>query len=252
MPWNSELQLAEHAALKAGEYLLHNNDYSTLNTEVSSKDTKLKADITAEKIITDIINKESKYPILSEEGYKNKLITKHQPIWIIDPLDGTFNYSRGIELCAVSIALYRDLEPILGIVYDFNKDELFSAYSGLEAKCNGVSITPSSLVEPEKSVLATGFPVQRDFDYTSLKKFLREIQVFKKIRLLGSAALSLVYVACGRVDAYYEEDIFIWDVAGGLAIASAAGSSISIKSNEQSTLKYTVKASGNDLLMDRF
>ena len=133
-------------------------------------------------------------------------------------------------MCCISIALWSS-EPILGVVYDFNRDELFTGVTGVGAWCNDLPISPSGISSPKNAILTTGFPVNRNFSSNSLDIFLQNIINFKKIRLFGSAALSLAYVACGRVDAYLEEDIMLWDVAAGIALIKASNGFIRIENS---------------------
>jgi myo-inositol-1(or 4)-monophosphatase len=130
---------------------------------------------------------------------------------------------------------------VLGAVFDFHRDEMFSGVVGEGAWCNEEQIFVSDTRIASRAVLTTGFPSFRDFDDDSLLGFVRHVQRFKKVRLLGSAALSLAYVACGRADAYAEDDIMLWDVAAGLALVSAAGGAIELKPSARLTWGRTVR-----------
>ena len=184
------------------------------------KDVKIDADEQAHKTILKIL-KGSDIPVLSEEDGDHDFDLELK--WIVDPIDGSINFLRGISLCAVSVGLIREEEPILGVVYDFNREEMFSGIVGKGVWLNGKDISVSSIRERGEAIIMTGFPSYTDYSTESLKEYISKIQSFKKVRLFGSAALSLAYVACGRVDAYYEKDIKIWDVAAGLALVKAAG-----------------------------
>ena len=121
---SKELTIAKKAALEAGNFLKKNKD--NLNKTISStdRDIKLQADIEAEKIIKDIIKKDSSFGILAEEsGMSSEEF--HKNLWVVDPLDGTANYSRNIPLCCVSIAMLSGVKPVLGVIYDFNNNELY-------------------------------------------------------------------------------------------------------------------------------
>ena len=122
--YKKELDTAKKAATKAGHILLSNK--SNLNKILSTtrKDIKLQADVSAEAVIKDIIKSESTLPILAEEsGLSSEKISS--TFWVVDPLDGTANYSRNIPICCVSIGLISDLKPVLGVIYDFHNDELY-------------------------------------------------------------------------------------------------------------------------------
>ncbi|MGD9971485.1 MAG: inositol monophosphatase [Desulfatirhabdiaceae bacterium] len=221
--WEREIEAARCAALAAGHFLAVNRDLAHQAAGSAARDVKLKADQEAEAIILNILSRLAPHPVLAEEAGQLGDLSEKAPIWIVDPLDGTVNYSRGMDLCCISIALYEDWTPLMGVVYDFTRRELFMGVTGQGAHCNGQPIRPSAVRDPANAILATGFPVNRNFGAAPLQAFLSQVQSFKKIRLLGSAALSLAYTACGRVDAYMEEDIMFYDVAAGMAIAAAAG-----------------------------
>jgi len=221
MGFQQYLEIAESAAKAAGARLRNIDREHVLNT--NGRDVKHLADITSEQLIVEILSNSSKFSILSEEGGQYGSQTPGDYIWVVDPLDGTVNFSQDIKFACISIALWRGDDPVLGVVYDFNHEELFSGIVGRGAWCNNLRIDASSVRNPAQAILATGFPVARDFSYGALKKFMQQIKAFKKIRLLGSAALSLAYVACGRCDAYTEEDIMFWDAAAGIALVKSAG-----------------------------
>ena len=224
MKWQKEFDLAKQAAIAASGSLKKLGRDEVIDR--SGRDVKHRADLESEKIILDILKSASAYAVLSEESGELGIINENSPTWIVDPLDGTLNYSQNISFSCISIALWRSKQPILGIVYDFNHDELFSGVVGVGAWCNEDLIKVSEIDLPGNAVLATGFPVNRDFSSKGLNDFIQQIEQFKKIRLLGSAALSLAYVACGRVDAYTEEDIMFWDVAAGIALVKAGGGDV--------------------------
>ena len=229
MKWQKELDLAKTAAKTAGGLLkdLQSKPARIINAE--GRDLKLREDRESEKAIIQVLRTSSSYMILAEESGEHGPLNSDTAMWIVDPLDGTVNFSRGMSLSCVSIALWYENQPVLGVIYDFNHDELFSGIVGVGAWCNDKTISVSDVREKSKAILTTGFPVNRDFESAAIRTFLNNIQEFKKIRLLGSAALSLAYVACGRVDAYTEEDIMLWDVAAGIALVQSAGGCSEIK-----------------------
>lgn len=233
MSWESELELAANAARKAGAVLrdLMGKDITVLSSE--GKDIKLQADRDAEATILKVLE-QAGYPVLAEESGEHGITGEDTPFWVVDPLDGTLNFSRGLPICCVSIALCQRDKPLLGVIYDFNRDECFSGGKGIAATVNNVPIEVSSIEEKAKAILATGFPSHIDYsDTVAISDFVAEVQAFKKLRLIGSAALSLSYVACGRLDAYAENDIMLWDIAAGAAIVQAAGGYIDIRQSER-------------------
>ena len=225
MSYDLELKLARRAALAAGDYLA---GLSEKEIESSiGRDIKLKADKAAEEIILETL-RPSACPVVSEESPDSEARVAFGLRWIIDPLDGTFNYYKGLDdLCCVSVALWNDNDPVLGVVYKFGTGELFEGGPGGGARLNGQSCRPSQVARPEEACLGTGFPVKSDFSDDRLKENLKYIQTFKKVRLLGSAALMSAYVGAGRLDAYFEKGIFIWDIAAGAAIVAASGGWVS-------------------------
>ena len=216
------LALAERAAREAGRLLAAGPRRDAVLLKESARDVKLQADTDAEAHIVAILEP-SQISILAEERSANTTDAPTAELrWIVDPLDGTMNYLQGIPFCCVSVALWRGDEPIAGVIYDFDRDEMFSAIVGVGAWLNGSAVRVRR-VPPEQAVLCTGFPAGTDFTPSALSRFVEQVRTFRKVRLLGSAALSLAYLAVGRADAYFERDIRIWDVAAGLALVSAAG-----------------------------
>lgn len=209
------------------------------------KDIKTKADQAAHEYIVEKLSSTG-IPIISEEGNASSFNLNERQ-WIIDPIDGTFNFTRGFEMSAVSIALWDNGLPILGVVHHLFTNEVFSSFQNLGAFKNDHRISVSAIKQKNEAILATGFPSGRDYSKGSLDKFIINVQEYKKIRMLGSATLMLAYVACGYFDVYHEEDIYIWDVAAGLAIILEAGGKYSIQPGS-SDFKYNVKATNNCLI----
>ena len=218
--YEKELNIAKEAALKAGNFLKRREGIHVDAAE--GKDIKLSSDKRSEEIIINIL-KTTGIPILSEEcgqlgGDPDEFL------WIIDPLDGTANYWKGVgELACVSVALWRKNEPALGVVYRFEADELYYGAVGEGAFLNGRPIKTSSVSHTGDAVLATGFPVKGDYGTESLSAFVKQAQDFKKVRMLGAAAIMGAFVAAGKFDAYMEDGIMLWDIAGASAIVLAAG-----------------------------
>jgi myo-inositol-1(or 4)-monophosphatase len=222
------LKLAEKAAIAAGDYLCKYRNHLKIITAKMAHDVKLKADHESEKIIINILST-TNFPILSEEA---GLIPSNQNTvlrWIVDPLDGTVNYLEGLPICCVSIGLWEGDHPLLGVVYDFCHEKIYKGIVGGGAWLNNKPICIKQERSLNQSILCTGFPVSMDFSSTSLKTFIKQIKYFKKVRLLGSAAMSLAFVASGCADVYYEQKIKIWDIAGGLALVKAAGGVVHIQ-----------------------
>lgn len=241
------LQAAENVSRLAGDRLAQGaGDYRSVNSD-KAKDVKLQADVESEKLIREHLSKEADFPIIGEEkGGDAGLADGDELYWVVDPLDGTYNYLRDLPMACVSVGLFRGEEPVLGVIYDFNRDEMFSGIAGEGLMLNGASCTPQWAETLGQATLATGFPAGMDFSGEALQEYIGRVQQFKKIRLLGSAALAVAYVAVGRVDVYYEESINLWDVAAGLALVKAAGGSVRMTRNKIRPLAYDVWASGRE------
>lgn len=228
----SWLEIARNAAGKAGEFLLKGKAPVQKVTKEIGKDIKIQADVQAEQIIIDYLKKYSNFPILSEETGLIKG-EDQEFMWVIDPLDGTFNYTKAMPLSCVSIGFWRKDAPILGCVYNFNDGELFSGIASGGAWLNAKPLRVSDVAQKEKASLCTGFPINTDFTSQGICKLIEDSCSYKKIRMLGSAALSIAYVASARADAYYEKDIMLWDIAGGIPIVLGAGGKFNMEKTKK-------------------
>ena len=228
----SELSTARSAAIKAGDIL--KNQRIDLNLILSStkRDIKLQADVTAENLIKSLLEDESSFPILAEESGKSEK-DLNETFWVVDPLDGTANYARGIPLCCVSIALMHKLTPIIGVVYDFNNDELYEGYLNGEAKLNGVTIKTSDTKSSNNGILVTGLPNNTDYSDQALSNMVKDFQKWKKVRMIGSAAMASCYIASAKADVYKEFGTYLWDVAAGAAIVNASGGRAEITNHRE-------------------
>lgn len=160
---------------------------------------------------------------VTEEGTV-KTSTDKTYNWIIDPLDGTTNFLHSMPIFAISVGLVRNNRCILGVVHEMNRNECFHAIEGCPAYCNDTVIQVSGVASLKESLLATGFPY---YHLDKKEEYLEIIRVFLDkthgIRRLGSAAIDLAYVACGRMDGFFEYNLNSWDVAGGVLIVEQAG-----------------------------
>jgi myo-inositol-1(or 4)-monophosphatase len=227
MNLENELNLAIDVAYKAGKFLSDSKNF--LNTIIFSenKDIKLEADVRTEELIKSLITKDSDFPILGEESGPS-VQDLGDIYWVIDPLDGTANFSRNIPICCVSIALVKKNQPVLGVIYDFNHDEMYSGSKNHKALLNGSEIKVSQLENKNIATLVTGLPAKTNFSNKAMKTMITDFQSWKKIRMIGSAAMASVYVASGKADFYKEYGIYLWDIAAGAAIVEAAGGSVSL------------------------
>ena len=226
----SFLAIGIEAALAAGR--IHRG-YFRNNPEIQKKgpiDLVTAADVAAERIVRELVAKRLPgHSVLGEEqagGVSRDSATRCR--WIVDPLDGTTNFAHGLALFCVSLALEVAGRVEIGVVYDPIADELFTAERGWGARLNGQRIQVSSRDVLIDSLLCTGFP------YSILDRRHRQVEVFsgflgrsRAVRRLGSAALDLCYVAAGRFDGFWEEQLHPWDIAAGALIIEEAGGRVS-------------------------
>jgi len=183
-------------------------------------------DKTAEKMIVEALK-----PLIPEAGFivEENTIDKKSSVfnWVIDPLDGTTNFIHGVPCYCVSIALMKEQEVVLGVVYEINQDECFYAWKGSAAYLNDKIIKVTNVPLLIDSLLATGFPY---YDYQHLDGYIDFFKYLmlesRGVRRLGSAAADLAYVACGRFDGFYEYSLSPWDVAAGAFIVQQAGGKV--------------------------
>ncbi len=244
----SEIDTAIEAARRAGQALL---DHYNKPHQVSFKgiiDLVTEMDRESERMVTEILRQSyPEYGILGEEGSKST--TPCNCRWIIDPLDGTTNYSYGYPLFGVSIALEKQSEITLGVVYNPLIDELFTTEKGGGAYLNERPIQVTKTSELGKSLLASGFPYDV---WSSHKNNCSEwedlIKTTISLRCDGSASLDLCHVACGRLDGYWELDLESWDMAAGALIVQEAGGLVTqVDGKPYSHLQRSVLASNGHL-----
>ncbi|MEX0604670.1 MAG: inositol monophosphatase family protein [Marinobacter sp.] len=217
---------AEQLAREAGDLIRHERENNPLRTDYKDQ-TELvtHADLMADKLITEAIR--ARFPdhrILSEESRpdKSQAADLNSPLWIIDPIDGTVNYAYGHPQVAISIAYAERGHVQVGIVHAPFAGETFRAVRCGSATLNGEPIQHSGASVPRDSLFATGFPYTKDALAPLLKRLDVMIHHCRDLRRVGSAALDICWVACGRLDAYYES-VSPWDFAAGRLIALEAG-----------------------------
>lgn len=199
------------------------SDRLDIHSKLNEADIVTAADKASEAIVVKSIK--HLYPshsILSEEmGAENH---DGEYRWIIDPLDGTTNFSAGIPIFAVSIGIEHDGVPVVGVVYDPVLDELFTAVKGQGAFLNGSPIHVKNNDRLDRAVVSTGFPVDKNVNPdNNLDNVARVLPLVRGMRRLGSAAMDICYVAAGFTDAYWEMNLHDWDVAAALLILDEAG-----------------------------
>ena len=219
------LEVAKEAAYEAGEIQL---SYLGKAKEIAYKscmsDLVTVADKQSEeKIISIIKTYFPNHDILAEETGSHKE-QNSEYLWVIDPLDGTTNFAHNFPHFAVSIGLVKNGKIILGVVFDPNKNELFWAAEGNGAFLNSNEIKVSTISKLSESLVATGFaPAKKEALEENLEYFKQFMFKTQAVRRPGAASLDICYVACGRLDGFWEMKLSPWDVAAGTCIAREAG-----------------------------
>jgi len=244
------LIVAMEAAQEAGKIIKERIGTITDNeiTQKSISDYVTEVDVLSEKtIIIRIKNHFPEHQIMAEESSND--YKKAEYLWIIDPLDGTTNFIHGFPVFAISIALMKKGEIVLGVVYDPLKNELFYAEQGSGAFLNGKRIHVSSIKEPAFSLIATGFPFRnKQFIPSYIKIFQSLLYSVSDLRRAGAAAIDLAYVACGRVDGFFEFALSPWDIAAGTVLIKEAGGVVSDFEGGQTYLKTGHIVAGNPVI----
>jgi myo-inositol-1(or 4)-monophosphatase len=218
------LNIAVRAARNAGDLIQRSRENVGRMTihQKSRHDFVSEVDYKAEQEIINIIrNAFPDHAILAEESGEHQ---GNDYIWVIDPLDGTTNYLHGFPQYAVSIALKVKGKIELGVVYDPSRDELFTAERGGGAMLNNRKIRVTKQTRLDGALLGTGFPFKTDEHLDAYLAMFRPLCVATSgIRRAGAAALDLAYVACGRLDGFWEIGLQEWDIAAGLLLIQEAG-----------------------------
>jgi myo-inositol-1(or 4)-monophosphatase len=245
------LSVAWDAANTAGEMICENWQQPKTIDYKGAIDLVTSVDREAERTIVALIRRNfPAHSILAEEE-TNVEGKENEYRWIIDPLDGTTNFAHGYPQVSISIALEHSDQVILGLVYDPLRRECFRAVKGHGATLNGSPIRTSVVNELDKALLATGFPYDRrekaDFYLAFFKAFLTRCQ---GIRRNGSAALDLCYVACGRIDGFWELKLKPWDIAAGALIVTEAGGALSDFSGDEFSIWGNETMASNSIIHD--
>ncbi len=233
---------------------------STEIKKISDKDIEYKGihnlvtyvDKTSEKMLVEELGK-----LVPQAGFiaeeDSSLQRGERFNWIVDPLDGTTNFIHGVPLFSISIALTDGEETIIGVVYEVNLKEAFYAWKGSPSFLNGKQVTVSSKKSLNDSLIATGFPY---YDYSLLDPYLEVFKDLMKttqgVRRLGSAAVDLAYVACGRYDLFYEYGLNPWDVAAGAFVVQQASGKITTFTGTNGYLFGKQIVASNELVHEEF
>ena len=233
----SALAVAIKAARAAGKVMHANWHKPKRVNSAEAHDIKLELDVQCQALIEKILAAAyPQIPVLGEEGITGDVTAEYR--WVIDPIDGTVNYFFGMPHACVSIALQHRAQSVVGVIYDPFTDEIWTTTKGQPTRLNGRIVRVSNRSKIEEAVIAMGFSKSQDNLDKSLPHLIRISRRAKKVRIMGSAALELVYVASGRLDAYIERTINLWDVAAGSLLVENAGGEF-----------YTLPAPGGKLRM---
>lgn len=222
---------AQEAARLAGRILVDKLETAEVR-EKSSKDLVTDADEAAQQVIEAfLMDRHPTHAFVGEEGGHHAGAAGHDagPLngreycWVVDPIDGTANYVHRLPNFAVSIALVRDGQSLCGVVYDPMADEMFAAVHGAGATLNGRPIRASGCTRIDQALIAASFPPDVQRRSIEVDQFLEVLVQAQSIRRLGSAALNLCFVGCGRLDGYWAGKVRSWDIAAGALIATEGG-----------------------------
>ncbi len=228
--FDDAMRVAIQAAEAAG-HILCNMLETAHAREKAPKDLVTDADLAAQNAIQGLIQKAfPTHRFLGEEtavelSEKDLLLTDEWR-WVVDPLDGTVNYVHQMPNFAVSIALMRGDDTILGVVFDPMACEMYAAIQGRGATVNGRPMHVSSCMRLDQALVAASFPPQVQRDWVEVDQFIEVLVRSQSVRRLGSAALNLCYVGRGRLDAYWANHLKPWDIAAGGLIAVESGAEI--------------------------
>lgn len=236
------LDAAVEAARAAGELLRQNFHQRLRVSSFAAHDIKLEIDVRAQDLITEsLLKKFPEHALYGEEGIVGDQNSDFQ--WVVDPLDGTVNYFYGIPHFCISIALRFKGEIIVGVIYDPMREEVWATQKGGEATLNGKPFRVSERAELAEAVISVGLSKTGVTIEAGLPLLQEMVHRARKCRLMGSAALDMAYVACGRFDAYIEQGISLWDIAAGWILVENAGGTVEMKPRTDMKDKYSIVAS---------
>jgi myo-inositol-1(or 4)-monophosphatase len=240
------LAAAIEAARAAGDLLRAHFNQPRIVNAATAHDIKLDVDVLAQNLITEILLRHFPgYALYGEEGIVGDQSSEHQ--WVVDPLDGTVNFFYGIPHFCVSIALRFRGEVIVGVIYDPVREEMWSGEKGQRPLLNGKEFRVSQRATLAEAIVSIGLAKTNATIDAGLPVLQQMVHRVRKCRMLGSAALDMAYVACGRLDAYIEQGISLWDIAAGMLLVESAGGRIELKPRTDMPDKFSIIASSGRL-----
>jgi myo-inositol-1(or 4)-monophosphatase len=245
---NEFLKAATDAARQAGSLLSeHFGKQLVVNVE-EAHDIKLELDERSQELITKSL--QDRFPthsVLGEEGDAHG--SESEYAWVVDPIDGTVNFFYGIPHFCISIALRRRDEFLVGVIYDPVRDELWQASRETETLLNGVPVRVSDRRDLGTAVVSVGFSKTGPGIAAGMETLQTMIRHARKCRMMGSAALDLAYVACGRFDAYLEQSVNWWDIAAGVVLVEQAGGKVHVEPSKIVEGKIAVIATNGKITL---
>ncbi len=222
------LDTAICAAEAAGKHALANKTRRTESTETFAHDVKLVLDMECQKIAEKVILSEfPEHGILGEEDVR--IAPEGDYEWVIDPIDGTMNYTRGFPYWCVSIAVRHNGRMLAGCVFAPESNEYYTAHIEEEAKCNGKAIHVSDTTRMDEAMVFTGISKHMETDQAAHFDTFKALTLnTRKVRINGSAALDMCHVAAGHADGFFEPHLYLWDHAAAGLIAEQAGAAVSL------------------------
>ncbi|MDQ3198501.1 MAG: inositol monophosphatase [Verrucomicrobiota bacterium] len=240
------LEVAQQAARAAGELLRSHFEKPLTVHATTAHDIKLEVDVLAQDLITRILlERFPDHALYGEEGIVGDQASAYQ--WVVDPLDGTVNFFFGIPHFCVSIALRLKGEVIVGVIYDPIRNELWSAEKGGEPSLNGKAIRVSPRATLAEAVVSIGLAKTSATIDAGLPLLEQMVHRVRKCRMMGSAALDMAYISCGRLDAYIEQGISLWDIAAGSLLVELAGGKVELEPRTDMPDKFRIIASNGRL-----
>ena len=242
---SAALETAIHAAREAGVLLKREFGRPPEVNETLAHDIKLALDVESQDLITRrLLGRFPDHALYGEEGIAGNEHSEWQ--WIVDPIDGTVNYFYGLPHYCISIALRRKAadrdEMQLGVIFDPQRDELWQTVRGGESLLNGRAIRVSERTELSDAIVSIGFSKSKATINAGLQLLPKYVERVRKCRMMGSAALDLAYVATGRLDAYIEQSVSLWDVAAGKLLVENAGGVFEMTPRADNADKISVRA----------
>lgn len=256
------LDAATAAAREAGALIRSRlGRFASLDIKASPADLVTDVDRASEELIAQrLLTAFPGSAMLGEEGMaeggrrldRNADPAQVEWLWVCDPIDGTTNFVHGIPSCTVSLALAHYGEPVLGVIYEPSRDELFAAVRGAGATLNGEPIRVRPDQALGEALLATGFPVRPEPRALNLAEVMRITPRVRNLRAMGSAALHLAYIAAGRLTGFWEHGLNPWDLAAGYVLVTEAGGRMTDLDGSPYTLATADFAASNGGIHDQF